>query len=392
MINQIEKIKKHSVLLVSEEELSKKLARGKPLKIKLGADPTAPDLHLGHSVVLQKMRDFQELGHDVIFVIGDFTSLIGDPTGKSKTRPPLSPEEIKKNATTYFEQVFKILDKEKTKISYNSEWLGKLNFAEITKLCAKTTVSQILEREDFKNRYTNQISIGLHELLYPIMQGYDSVALEADVELGGTDQTFNLIFGRHLQEQFGQEAQIVLTSPILEGLDGKQKMSKSLKNYVGLTDEPKNMFGKIMSICDESVPNYFRLVLRKSEEDLSLISQMHPMAAKKQLAFDIVSKFHDLDAAESAKKAFEDVFQKNNYENVEQTLVEIESSSIWISDLLRQLKIAASSSEAKRLVESSSVVLKDVKLNDFKMMVEAPFEGILRVGKKVFNLKIQTKK
>lgn len=387
---QLEKIVAGTASVMPLNELEKKLKSGKTLSIKLGADPTAPDLHLGHLVVLQKMRDFQELGHQVIFIIGDFTTLIGDPTGKSKTRPPLQPEEIKQNAQTYFDQVFKILDKNKTKVLFNSEWLSKLSASDFLKLCSKTTLMRIIEREDFKNRMQSNISIGFHELLYPILQGYDSVELHADVELGGTDQTFNLLFGRHLQEEFCQEPQITITMPILEGLDGKEKMSKSLKNYVSLQDSPENVFGKLMSMPDTNIFRYHQVVLRKTEESLEEIKNKvieNPMQEKKNLAHEILTMFWGKNSADIGKKYFEEVFQKCNYEAaLELKLPWSLQEHIWIVDVLKFAKITNSSSEAKRLIEGGSVFLNDIKITDFKEQVTIKASQILKVGKKIFNL------
>lgn len=382
----------NSVLLAPKEDLKKKLAKKDILKIKFGADPTAPDLHLGHAVVLLKLKKLQELGHQIIFLIGDFTALIGDPTGKSKTRPPLTKEQVSLNAKTYFEQVFKILDKDKTTIVYNSEWLSPLNFTEVIKLCAKTTVMQLLEREDFKNRLQNQSPIGFHELLYPILQGYDSVALEADVELGGTDQTFNLMFGRHMQEQFGQEPQVVLTSPILEGLDGKNKMSKSLNNYVGLTEDPINAYGKLMSLPDESLFNYFKLLLGFSKQDFAELEQRlnHPMLLKKEMAFLVVEAFWGRSSAEQGKRTFEELFQKQNYQAATEFVIQATSSCVelWIADLVKDVCKLSSNSEAKRLIESGAVWINDQKITDFKQIVSVETGAIFKAGKKIFKLTI----
>ncbi len=377
------------------EDLKKKLSKNKPLVIKLGMDPTAPDLHLGHAVVLSKMRQFQDLGHKIIFLIGDYTTKIGDPTGRSKTRPPLTDEEIAQNAQTYFKQVSKILDPAKTEVRYNSEWLSKLTFSDLIKLCAKATVAQIIEREDFSKRLAEKTPISLHELLYPLMQGYDSVALEADVELGGTDQTFNLLMGRHLQEHYGQEPQCILTMPILEGLDGVQKMSKSYGNYVGLWEAADQAFGKLMSISDSLMFKYLLLLGGKTEREVAELkvavaeNKKHPMELKKEMAQTIVARFWSADEASSARKQFESLFQKQDYSAAN----EVDASSLfdkdlWIVDLLKHVGSVTSSSEAKRLIESKSVWIGDAVVSDFKAMIKPSAGMIIRVGKhKIYKLK-----
>jgi tyrosyl-tRNA synthetase len=323
---QLAYIKKGSAEIVKESELRAKLEKsrtsGKPLRVKAGFDPTAPDLHLGHTVLMRKLKHFQDLGHTVIFLIGDFTGMIGDPTGRSATRPPLSPEEIKQNAKTYLAQVFKILSQAKTEIRHNSEWLGKLKGEDWVRLAAKFTVSQMLEREDFHKRFLEEKPIALHELLYPLAQGYDSVALQADVELGGTDQKFNLLVGRELQRAYGQESQIVLTMPILEGLDGVQKMSKSLNNAIGINESPLEMYGKIMSISDEMMWRYYELLtdasmadIEKTQRDVAA-GQVHPMSVKKELARRIVTDFHSPDAAAKAGEDWAKQFQKHETPDV----------------------------------------------------------------------------
>lgn len=391
---QLEIIKSGTVQTLPEADLIKKLSSGKKLKIKLGMDPTAPDLHLGHAVVLNKMRQFQDLGHEVIFLIGDFTTLIGDPTGKSKTRPPLSEEEIKRNAATYFEQVCKILDKNKTIVRYNSEWLGKLSFTDVIKLAGKTTLARIIEREDFQKRLSENNSIGFHELFYPIMQGYDSVALEADVELGGTDQTFNLLMGRFLQEQFNQEPQIIITVPILEGLDGVQKMSKSLGNYVGLWEEAENAFGKLMSVSDELMWKYYLLLGGKTEREITQMKQqvqdesLHPMTAKKDMAELIVSRFWSQEEAIAARAQFENLFQKQDYtQATESNVLDLLPQPCWIVDLLKATKAVVSSSDAKRLIESGAVSINGETVADFKAMLTCANGTIVKAGKhKIYKL------
>lgn len=370
------------------EDLKKKLAKGIPLTVKLGADPTAADLHLGHAVVLSKLRLFQDLGHNVIFLIGDFTARIGDPSGRSKTRPPLSEEEIKKNAATYLEQVTKILDPKKTIIRYNSEWLAPLTFADVTKLAGKVTVAHILTREDFQKRLNENISIGFHELLYPLMQGYDSVALKADVEFGGTDQTFNLMMGRHLQEQFNQEPQVIITMPLLEGLDGVQKMSKSYGNYIGLWESAQNAFGKVMSISDVLMWRYYALLLNKTDKEVQAMqagiaqNSLHPMKLKKELAAGIVERFWSKQEASEALQNFEAMFQKGDYSQATEVTISLDlSSNIWIVDLLKDLGAIKTSSDAKRLIESGSVLINDTVISDFKDTRKVTSGSIIKVGK-----------
>src|SRR5947207_12390633 len=317
---QFDHIRRGAVDIIREEELLEKLKRaqktGKPLRVKAGFDPTAPDIHVGHTVLIRKMKHFQDLGHTVIFLIGDFTGLIGDPSGRSATRKQLTPEEVQQNAETYKQQIFKILDPEKTLIDFNSRWLMALGSDGFIRLAAKYTVARILEREEFSNRMKNQLPIAIHELLYPIVQGYDSVALEADVELGGTDQRFNLLVGRDLQKEYGQEQQIVLTTPLLEGLDGVQKMSKSLANYIGINEDPKDQFGKIMSISDEMMFRYYELVTDRSVADIKILrddvssGRRHPMEAKADLAVQIITDYHGGAAAQAARDEFNRVFRK----------------------------------------------------------------------------------
>lgn len=373
-----------------ENGLAKKLESGKKLRIKLGADPTAPDLHLGHAIVLQKMREFQDLGHDVIFLIGDYTALIGDPSGKSKTRPPLSPEAIKANAQTYFQQVGKILDMSKTEVRYNSEWLSSLTFADVLKLCGKVTLARVIEREDFQNRIKNHVAVGMHELLYPLMQGYDSVALNADVELGGTDQTFNLLMGRFLQEHYEQEPQITLTMPILEGLDGVQKMSKSLNNYVGLFEKAEDAYGKLMSISDELMWTYLdRLAgypLHKIDELKNNVANgtVHPMAMKKEMAHAIVTRYWSAAEADNGKNHFESLFQKNDYSQLEPTELPATmlNTPTWIVDVLKELKAISGSSEAKRLIEGHAVNVDGTVIDDFKAQVTIKSGTLIIAGKR----------
>lgn len=384
----LERIQEGTELVVNQEDLAKRLARGTPLKIKLGADPTAPDLHLGHAVVLSKLKDFQDLGHEVIFLIGDFTAKIGDPTGKSKTRPPLTAEQIALNTATYFEQVSKILDPALVKIRFNSDLLGHLSAQQIIELCAKTTVARLIEREDFKNRIEKQQPISFHELLYPLFQGYDSVALHADVEIGGTDQTFNLLMARELQNHYGQEPQIVITMPLLEGLDGVAKMSKSLGNYIGLTEPASQAYGKLMSISDTLMWRYFALLLRKSKQEVSSLQERvasgatHPMELKKEMAHDIIAKFWSPVDADNAQEQFEAVFQKKDYSQATPIVLPKETANpIWIVDFLKLLGAIQTSSEAKRLLEAGAVHIDDQKINDFKAQISWKSGMHVKVGK-----------
>jgi len=378
---------KNTIQVLPEGELEKKLETGKKLKIKLGMDPTSPDLHLGHAVVLSKLKEFQDAGHDVIFLIGDFTARIGDPTGRSKTRPPLTEEAIKHNTKTYFDQVSKILDPKKITVRYNSELLDPLSAKDIVKLCAKVTLARLTEREDFKNRIETNQPIGFHELLYPLFQGYDSVALNADVELGGTDQTFNLLMGRYLQEQYGQSAQVVITMPLLEGLDGQQKMSKSLGNTIGLTEPAEQAFGKLMSISDVLMWRYMHVLLCKDKQEMSVLEErvaggtLHPMELKKNMARDIVAKFWSPAEADAALKQFEAVFQKKDYSQAQEVTLGDLANPIWIVDLLKALDAIKTSSEAKRLIESGSVSIDEKAVTDFKAEIKWKSGMTIKVGK-----------
>lgn len=378
---------KNTVQVLPEGELEKKLQTGKKLKIKLGMDPTSADLHLGHAVVLSKLKEFQDAGHEVIFLIGDFTARIGDPTGRSKTRPPLTEENIKHNTKTYFDQVSKILDPKKITVRYNSELLDPLSAKDIVKLCAKVTLARLTEREDFKNRIEANQPIGFHELLYPLFQGYDSVALEADVELGGTDQTFNLLMGRYLQEQYGQAAQVVMTMPLLEGLDGQQKMSKSLGNTIGLTEPADQAFGKLMSISDTLMWRYMRVLLQKDPSEISGLQErvtsgsIHPMELKKSMARDIIAKFWSDSEADAALKQFEAVFQKRDYSQAQEVSLGAIANPIWIVDLLKALDAIKTSSEAKRLIESNAVLVDEEPVIDFKAEVAWKSGMTIKVGK-----------
>ncbi len=384
--SQLEIIKRGAVDVLPEEELVAKLKKGRPLRIKAGFDPTAPDLHLGHTVLIQKLKQFQDLGHEVIFLIGDFTGMIGDPSGKSETRKQLTREEVAKNAETYKEQIFKILDPKKTIIEFNHRWMEKMDAVAMIELTAKYTVARMLERDDFKQRYQKQQAISIHEFLYPLIQGYDSVALKADVELGGTDQRFNLLMGRELQREYGQEAQAVLTMPLLEGLDGVHKMSKSLGNYIGITEAPEDMFGKTMSISDDLMWRYYELLSdRPLDEIQSLKSQVesgsvHPMDAKKSLAAEFVQRFHGAVAAESAQDYFAEKFQTRSAP----TEIRRQFSTpqpIWICRLIVNLKFAKSTSDARRLIAQGAVRVDGQVISDVNFQFHAPPHRVLEVGK-----------
>ena len=389
---QLKVIKRGTAEIIGEEELLERLKSGKVLRVKAGFDPTAPDLHLGHTVLLWKLRDFQELGHKVYFLIGDFTAMIGDPTGKSETRPPLSREEVLKNAETYAQQVFKILDPEKTVVVFNSEWLGKLSAADLIKLSSKYTVARMLERDDFAKRFREGRPIHIHEFIYPLLQGYDSVVLEADVELGGTDQKFNLLIGRHLQREFGQKEQTCIMMPILEGLDGVQKMSKSLGNYIGILEPPEEQFGKVMRISDELMWRYYRLVTRIPEEEIDEMEKavqegkLHPMEAKKRLAETIVKTFHGEEAAKRAREHFERVFSKRELpENIPEPKVTVSENPIWLPKLLKLVGLVSSTSEGRRQIRGGGVRIDGRKVLDENLKVDLlEKEFILQVGKRRF--------
>lgn len=387
---QLNIIKRGTVNIFSEEELVNRLKENRPLKIKLGADPTAPDIHIGHTVVLNKLKQFQDLGHEVIFLIGDFTGMIGDPSGRSITRKPLSPEAVRENAKTYQEQIFKILDPKKTQIRFNSEWMGKKTAAELIQIASTYTVARILERDDFNKRYTEGRPIAIHELLYPIIQGYDSVALQADIEIGGTDQTFNLLVGRDLQKSYGQPPQIVLTLPLLEGLDGVQKMSKSLGNYIGITEAPDDMFGKIMSISDELMWRYFELVSLKPLFEIEQFKKevsdgKNPRDIKFLLAEEIVERFHGREAADTAHKNFIDQFSKGQLpKDIPEFELHAPGGSIPIANLLKDANLVPSTSEALRLIKQSAVKIDETTLEDSSKRIEAGEKHVFQVGKRRF--------
>lgn len=376
--------------IIQEDELKERLALGRPLRIKAGFDPTAPDLHLGHTVLINKLRQFQELGHEVIFLIGDFTGMIGDPTGKSATRPPLTRDDVLRNAATYREQVFRILDAEKTRVVFNSEWMDRMGAADMIRLAGQYTVARMLERDDFSKRYKSGQPIAIHEFLYPLVQGYDSVVLQADVELGGTDQKFNLLVGRQLQESYGQEPQVVLTMPLLEGLDGVNKMSKSLGNYVGITEPPDDMFGKLMSISDELMWRYFDLLSFRSGAEIAKLRRevaegRNPMEAKLELAWEITARFHGADAAKRARENFAARSQRREIPSeVEKRTHVVDTPQIGVAVLLKQCGLVPSTSQAFRLIEQGGIRMNNERLTDPKTVVAAGSTYLFQIGKRVF--------
>jgi tyrosyl-tRNA synthetase len=378
----------HEILL--EVELEKKLQEGRPLRIKAGFDPTAPDLHLGHTVLINKLKQFQDLGHQVLFLIGDFTGMIGDPTGKNVTRKPLTREQVLENAKTYQEQVFKILDPKKTQIVFNSEWMGKMSAADLVQLAARNTVARMLERDDFSKRFKGGQSIAIHEFLYPLIQGYDSVMMKADVELGGTDQRFNLLMGRQLQEAYGQKPQVVMTMPILEGLDGVQKMSKSLNNYIGVSDTPDEMFGKIMSVSDELMWRYFELLsFRPMTEILqwkkATEEGANPRDYKVSLAQEIIARFHDEQAAVKALESFEARFQRGAMpDEMPELRVKGEAAGCAIANLLKEAGLTGSTSEAIRMINQGAVKIDGEKISDAKRVLAVGSKHVYQVGKRKF--------
>ncbi len=390
---QLEYLRRGTVEIIEEEELLAKLKRaqetGRPLRVKAGFDPTAPDLHLGHTVLLRKMRHFQDLGHEVYFLIGDFTAMIGDPSGRSETRPPLTKEQVLENAKTYREQVFKILDPEKTKVVFNSEWMARFTAEDFIRLCAKYTVARMLEREDFKKRFESGRPIAIHELIYPLIQAYDSVALKADVELGGTDQRFNLLVGRDIQREYGQEPQVIITVPILEGLDGVQKMSKSLGNYVGITEPPREMFGKLMSISDTLMWRYYELLtdvplaeIARWKEEVAQ-GRINPKELKMKLAREIVARFHSPEAAEKAAAEFEKVFAKGGVPD-ELPEVAVPAGEVWLPRFLKDQGLVKSTSEGKRLLAQGGVQIDGQKIRQENFLLEAGRDYVFRVGKRRF--------
>lgn len=387
---QLSELKRGATEILLESQLLEKLKEGRPLRIKAGFDPTAPDLHLGHTVLINKMRAFQQLGHEVIFLIGDFTGLIGDPSGRNATRPPLTPEQVQANAQTYQQQIFKILDPQRTRIDFNSRWMNELGSVGMIQLAAKHTVARMLERDDFSKRYKGGQPIAIHEFLYPLVQGYDSVALRADVELGGTDQKFNLLVGRQLQEASGQSPQVVMTMPLLEGLDGVNKMSKSLGNYIGVDEAPDSMFGKLMSISDDLMWRYFELLSFRSTADIERLRRevaegRNPMEAKFELAEEITARFSGPQAAGQARLNFSARSQRREMpDEVALTEVAIEQDSIGAAALLKQAGLVESTSAAMRLIRQGGVRIDGERLEDEKKSFPVGTEGLFQVGKRVF--------
>ncbi len=382
---------KHGVdEILPEEELARKLESGRPLRVKAGFDPTAPDLHLGHTVLINKLRQFQELGHEVLFLIGDFTGMIGDPTGKSATRPPLTKEDVLENAATYERQVFKILDPEKTTVCFNSSWMEQMDAADLVRLAARHTVARMLERDDFNKRYKSGQSIAIHELLYPLVQGYDSVALQADVELGGTDQRFNLLVGRQLQQVYGQPPQVILTMPILEGLDGVQKMSKSLDNYIGVSDSLDQMFGRVMSVSDELMWRYFELLSFRSAQEIKqfradIEAGKNPRDVKFLLAEEITARFHSEEAAVAARAGFIAQFQKGAVpDGIPEVDVGAGEDGIPLANLLKDAGLVSSTSDAHRMVRQGAVKMEGEKLSDARIKIAAGQSAVFQVGKRRF--------
>lgn len=381
-------IRRGSDEILVESELVEKLKRGKPLRIKAGFDPTAPDLHLGHTVLINKLRQFQDLGHEVLFLIGDFTGMIGDPTGKSATRPPLTRDEIIENAQTYEHQIFKILDREKTTVLFNSSWMNEMDVSDLIQLAAKHTVARMLERDDFSKRYKSGQPIAIHEFLYPLIQGYDSVAMKADIELGGTDQKFNLLVGREMQKQYGQEPQVVLTMPILEGLDGVQKMSKSLGNYIGISDIPDEMFGKIMSISDDLMWRYFELLSFRPESEINQFKKdteqgENPRDIKFKLAEEIIERFHDKAAAETARENFIARFQKGAMpDEMPELEIKAPDGKLPIRNLLKEAALVKSTSDALRMIKQGAVKIDGERINDNKLEIPSGEVHVFQVGKR----------
>jgi tyrosyl-tRNA synthetase len=392
---QISLIERGTVDVVSREDMVRKLKKssesGVPLKIKAGFDPTAPDLHLGHTVLIQKMKHFQDLGHDINFLIGDFTGMIGDPTGKSETRKPLTLDDVEKNAETYKEQIFKVLDPEKTTVVFNSTWLGKLTSYDMIKLASQLTVARMLEREDFRVRFENQKPISIHEFMYPLIQGYDSVALEADVELGGTDQLFNLLMGRDLQRSWNQEPQVVITMPLLEGLDGVNKMSKSLGNYIGITETADDIYGKVLSISDTLMFRYYELLSDLSAAEIEVLAQdmqegrRHPKDVKKMLARELTARFYGDEDSARAEESFEQVFKHRGLpDNIPELILKAADGEIWLPKLLVEAGLTGSTSEARRMIKQQAVSLNSEKILDTEFSVQPEGEVLIKVGKRRF--------
>lgn len=395
---QLDILRRGTAEIISEEELAKKLAaslkKGEPLRVKLGTDPSAPDIHLGHAVVYRKLKQFQDLGHQVLFLIGDFTGKIGDPSGKNVTRPPLTTEQVEANARTYAEQIFKIMDPERTQIVFNSHWLGKMSFEDVIRLASRYTVARMLERDDFANRYHSGRPIGIHEFFYPLMQGYDSVELKADVELGGTDQKFNLLVGRDLQREFGQEPQVAMMMPLLVGTDGVNKMSKSLGNYIGISEAPSEIYGKVMSIPDELMPTYFELAtdlplseIEQFMKDLEA-DRVHPRDLKRKLAREIVTLYHGWQEAKGAEEEFDRVFRQGELpDDIPSFRLEAEDykeGKVWIVKLLERTGLVQSRGEARRLITSGAVRIDNVKKTDPDLELKPQVGMVVQIGKRRF--------
>ncbi len=388
--DQLTEIRRGAEEILVEEELLARLRQNEPMRVKAGFDPTAPDLHLGHTVLINKMRQFQDFGHEVVFLIGDFTGMIGDPSGRNATRPALTDEQVVTNAKTYEEQIFKILDPDKTRITFNSEWMSKFSAADLIKLAARHTVARMLERDDFKKRYESGKSIAIHEFLYPLVQGYDSVALHADVELGGTDQKFNLLVGRQLQQAYGQRPQVVITMPLLEGLDGVNKMSKSMDNYVGITDVPDEMFGKLMSISDELMWRYFELLSFKSVAEIEALQQsaadgMNPRDIKFLLGRELVARFHGAAAAENANNSFIERFKdKKIPDEIAEVTVQSQDGRLGLAQLLREAQLVSSATEGFRMIQQGAVRIDGERVEDRQCEILAGRTHIYQVGKRRF--------
>ncbi len=392
---QVALIERGAVDVISREDLIKKLRKSAetntPLRVKAGFDPTAPDLHLGHTVLIQKLKHFQDMGHDVLFLIGDFTGMIGDPTGKSDTRKALTREDVARNAETYKEQIFKILDPDKTTVMFNSDWLNDLSSHDFIRLASQLTVARMLEREDFRQRFENQRPISIHEFMYPLIQGYDSVAIKADVELGGTDQLFNVLMGRDLQRAWGQEPQVVITMPLLEGLDGVNKMSKSLGNYIGITETADNIYGKIMSVSDELMFRYYDLLSDLTTEQIAALNsdmaggKIHPKEVKKKLALELCGRFYDEVTAARAEENFERVFKKHDLpDDIPEQEIETENGKIWLPRLLANAGMVKGTGEARRMIKQNAVSVDGKKISDVDYTVSNKDEVLLKVGKRKF--------
>lgn len=381
-MDNLEIIKRKAVQIFNEEDLERKMNNGSKLTIKFGADPSRPDLHIGHSVPLRVLKTFQDMGHKIVFVIGDFTAMIGDPSGKSKTRPALTFEETRKSAETYLEQVTKILDKEKTEIVFNSEWLSKMKFEDVIKLSSKYTVARIMERDDFKNRFENNLPLSMHELLYPLMQGYDSVAINADIEIGGTDQTFNLLVGRELQKDYGQESQVVMTFPLLVGLDGKEKMSKSLENYIGLSDTPFEKFEKSMKIPDTVLRQYFELTTDLPTDEINIIMNKDIREAHMIFAKELLKMYDDVNEFEKIKERYLKIAKGNIPEDIE--TINISETEMNICDLLIRINFANSKSEAKRMIQGNGIKINSNLETDTNKIVEIENNLVVQFGKNKF--------